>query len=68
MNINKKLLGAYSYVFDTPEGETVLKDLMEVCGWEAFTDTSDPVSMAYKNGKRDTYLYLITMMKETKEK
>jgi hypothetical protein len=68
MNINKKLLGAYSYVFDTPEGEAVLNDLMEVCGWEAFTDTSDPVNMAYKNGKRDTYLYLITMIKGTKEK
>lgn len=64
MKLTKKLVGAYAYAFNTPEGQEVLRDLREVSGVDAFTDTVDPIEIAYKAGKRDMGLYIETMVKE----
>ena len=66
MKLTKKLVGAYSYAFNTPEGKQVLDDLKMVSGFEEFTETNEPCDMAYQNGKRDMYLYIATMLEGAK--
>lgn len=76
MNIDKgdELLGAYRYVFNSPEGEKVLKDLAVFSGLEP-----DELSLrkgflshiagsglthaecAYRNGQQDLYRYISGM-------
>ena len=64
MKLNKKLLGAYKYVASSPEGQQIIQDLLDVSGFNDFSDTNDPLAMAYKNGKRDMYLYVKTMVEQ----
>ncbi len=66
MKLNKKLIAAYQYAFNSPEGREVLKDLCDVCGYEEFTESNEPMDMAYRNGKRDAYLYIKTMTEGVK--
>ena len=64
MKLTKKLVSAYAYAFSSPEGREVLRDLREVSGVDKFTDTVDPIQIAYDAGKRDMGLYIETMIKE----
>ena len=63
---DKKLVGQYAYAFTSPEGRAVLDDLKAISGYDEFLETKDPIEMAYQAGKRDMFLYIKTIVEETK--
>jgi|LSQX01.3.fsa_nt_gb hypothetical protein len=60
----KDLLGAYKYIFNTPEGQKVLSDLEKKCYYNQCTMELglDINSMVFREGRRSIYLYLKQMM------
>jgi len=65
MKLTKKLVGAYARVFNSPEGQAVLDDLIEVLGVDGFSNhISSSDELWYNAGKRDTFNYIKEMITE----
>ena len=54
-------------VFESPDGELVLKEIRAFCG-ESFIFDPDPTTLAYRVGKRDVLLCIENMLKADVEK
>jgi hypothetical protein len=52
----KEQLIAFKEVFGTPDGKKVLQFIGELCGKDLNSFDTDPLIMAFKAAKRDTYL------------
>jgi len=53
---------AYQRVFNTDDGELVLRDLAKASGFMANSFTTDPLEMAFNNGNRDLFIRIITTL------
>jgi len=52
----------YMATFDGPAGKAVLEDLMKRCGLLVPSYNSDPIRMAFNEGKRGIALYIYNML------
>lgn len=51
----------YDKVFNSPDGKEIINDLKLRCFHNKSCFSSDPIRMAYNEGKRDAYLHLVNM-------
>jgi len=58
---------AYRRVFTTPEGEAVLADLMDQCGWNKDLFHEDPLTTANLCGRRWVVLHIHQILKITNQ-
>ena len=61
----KKQLGklkAYQDLFNDPNGEKVIQDLMTRFGMKTSTFNTDPYVTAFNEGQRNVVLYILTRM------
>lgn len=56
---NQKL---YRQVFDTPEGQAVLKDLEKRCFVNQTTFNANHGQMSFNEGRRSVYAYIINLI------
>lgn len=54
----------YEKVFNTPTGTEVLADLAVFCQMDTSTFDTDPLEMARKNGQREVFLYISSILKK----
>mgnify|MGYP003110489223 CR=1 FL=1 len=63
----QKMRAMYKGVFDTDNGQKVLKDLEARCNWRATSYVAgDPNATAFEEGKRAVLLHIHNMMTEEK--
>jgi len=58
---------SYRRVFNTDDGEVVLRDLKSRFGFEATTFSGDPYETAFNEGQRAAVLLIVRMLSEGKE-
>lgn len=58
---------SYRRVFNTEDGEVVLRDLKSRFGFEATTFSGDPYETAFNEGQRAAVLLIVRMLSEGKE-
>lgn len=58
----KEQLIAFKETFTTPTGKKVLDAIGELCGKGLSTFDSDPINMAYKAARQDTYLEILRLV------
>ncbi len=62
-----KLRAMYKSVFDTDNGQKILKDLEARCNWRSTSYVAgDPNATAFEEGKRAVLLHIHSMMTEDK--
>tara|TARA_Y100000310_G_scaffold239682_1_gene243373 strand:- start:11728 stop:11985 length:258 start_codon:yes stop_codon:yes gene_type:complete len=63
-NLNTNKARLYKQVFGTPEGQKVLKDLMDFCGFMTPSYTPDnQYNTAFNEGRRRVLLRILSFMK-----
>ena len=55
----------YKLVFNTEQGEKVLKDLKDFCYYNKSTYTGNKDECIYKEGMRNVVLYILTQLKSS---
>lgn len=58
---------SYRRVFNTDDGEVVLRDLKSRFGFETTTFSGDPYETAFNEGQRAAVLLIVRMLSEGKE-
>ena len=58
---------SYRRVFNTDDGEVVLRDLKSRFGFETTTFSGDPYQSAFNEGQRAAVLLIVRMLSEGKE-
>lgn len=58
---------AYKMLFDSPEGQKVLYDLMKSCHVLTTVHSSDPYETAYKEGERSVVLRILRTLRTNPE-
>lgn len=63
MHKNSKTYKAYQAIFDTEEGELVLKDLFQACNMgETVFSPDNPYITSFNEGKRAIFLYISNVL------
>lgn len=63
----KEMVLAYRRLFRTPDGDKVLKDLLEVCGYARSSFDIDPQKMAFHEGQRSVILRIVKTVNLTEK-
>lgn len=58
---------AYQATFDSETGKEVLKDLAVFCGAAKSSFDSDPLKMAFREGRREVWLRIKTQLNITED-
>lgn len=57
------VLKAYQNIFNSPDGQTVLADLMNAHGMLSSSFSGDPLKTVFKEGERNVVLRILTILK-----
>jgi len=63
----RKRRDAFRKTFESGEGETVLVDLMDYCGWNKDLFNENPITTAMLLGRRQVLLHIRAVMNATDE-
>ena len=63
----REMVSTYKRLFTSEDGQKVLADLMQVCGMQQSSFSTDPLEMAYHEGERAVVLRILKTINVTEK-